>query len=194
MTGEGDTPDGLRAENARLVALLVLHGIEWRKPAEVDVQPAAAALSTDQKVALFRRLFRGRTDVYPVRWESKAGKTGSRDIGALPSGRNTRAMRCSRSETVIDKAPESGHEWGRAAYAAAGCDRSKSRRCGGYQRLKCCTSTSLRTAQRTCSSASVPSRLQRMWPFFFIRWPIAESTADSAPLVEIGRSAWYRLL
>ena len=76
MTGEGDAPDGLRAENARLVALLVSHGIEWRKPAEVDVQPAAAALSTDQKVALFRRLFRGRTDVYPVRWESKAGKTG----------------------------------------------------------------------------------------------------------------------
>lgn len=25
---------------------------------------------------LFRRLFAGRTDVYPVRWESKAGKTG----------------------------------------------------------------------------------------------------------------------
>ena len=34
-------------------------------------------LSTDEKVALFRRLFRGRTDVYPVRWESKTtGKSG----------------------------------------------------------------------------------------------------------------------
>lgn len=34
-------------------------------------------LSTGEKVALFRRLFRGRTDVYPVRWESKTtGKTG----------------------------------------------------------------------------------------------------------------------
>lgn len=56
--------------------LLVSHGIEWRKPAEVDVQPAASSMSTDQKVTLFRRLFLGRTDVYPVRWESKAGKTG----------------------------------------------------------------------------------------------------------------------
>ena len=78
MTGDGGSGSGadLRAENARLVALRVSHGIEWRKPAEVDVQPAASALSTDQKVALFHRLFLGRTDVYPVRWESKAGKTG----------------------------------------------------------------------------------------------------------------------
>ena len=75
MTGDDDRSD-LRAENARLVALLVSHGIEWRKPAEVDVPAAASALSTDQKVTLFRRLFLGRTDVYPVRWESKAGKTG----------------------------------------------------------------------------------------------------------------------
>ena len=66
----------LRAENARLAALRVLHGIDWRKPAEVDVRPAASALSTDQKVTLFRRLFLGRTDVYPVRLESKAGKAG----------------------------------------------------------------------------------------------------------------------
>ena len=78
MTGDGDSGIGadLRAENARLVALLVAHDIEWRKPAEADVLPAASALSTDQKVTLFRRLFLGRTDVYPVRWESKAGKTG----------------------------------------------------------------------------------------------------------------------
>ena len=45
-------------------------------PPTVDVQHTPSALNTDQKVALFRRLFRGRTDLYPVRWESKAGKTG----------------------------------------------------------------------------------------------------------------------
>jgi superfamily II DNA or RNA helicase len=40
-------------------------------------EPESSRLSTDEKVALFRRLFRGRTDVYPVRWESKAsGKSG----------------------------------------------------------------------------------------------------------------------
>lgn len=34
-------------------------------------------LSAEEKVALFRRLFRGRTDIYPVRWESKStGKSG----------------------------------------------------------------------------------------------------------------------
>ena len=37
----------------------------------------AVSLSTAEKVALFRRLFRGRTDVYPVRWEGKtSGKSG----------------------------------------------------------------------------------------------------------------------
>ena len=71
----------LQAENARLITLLEVHGIEWR----VSVAPASPAvtevesskISTDEKVALFRRLFRGRTDVYPVRWESRAsGKSG----------------------------------------------------------------------------------------------------------------------
>ena len=39
--------------------------------------PVEATLSTEQKVALFRRLFRGRTDVYPVRWQSTTtGKSG----------------------------------------------------------------------------------------------------------------------
>jgi superfamily II DNA or RNA helicase len=34
-------------------------------------------MSTAEKLALFRRLFRGRTDVYPIRWESKtSAKSG----------------------------------------------------------------------------------------------------------------------
>lgn len=61
----------LRAENSRLAGLLDTHGIAWRAPA--GTLPAAVALTTDEKVALFRRLFRGRPDVYPVRWENKAG-------------------------------------------------------------------------------------------------------------------------
>jgi hypothetical protein len=72
---------GLRAENARLIALLESHGIEWQLPPQpmaVEVQePEQSRLSTAEKVALFRRLFRGRTDVYPVRWEGKtSGKAG----------------------------------------------------------------------------------------------------------------------
>src|SRR5574340_659325 len=70
----------LRAENARLISLLESHGIEWRLPppsAKAVPEPEQSRLSTGEKVALFRRLFRGRTDVYPVRWESKTtGKTG----------------------------------------------------------------------------------------------------------------------
>ncbi|MHA6909639.1 TOTE conflict system archaeo-eukaryotic primase domain-containing protein [Ralstonia pseudosolanacearum] len=70
----------LRAENARLIALLESHGIEWQLPPQPSAPPSApelSKLSTNEKVALFRRLFRGRTDVYPIRWESKAtGKSG----------------------------------------------------------------------------------------------------------------------
>ena len=70
----------LRAENARLVSLLESHGIEWRlppPPANPTPEPEPSRFTTGEKVALFRRLFRGRTDVYPARWESKTtGKTG----------------------------------------------------------------------------------------------------------------------
>jgi superfamily II DNA or RNA helicase len=70
----------LQAENARLVALLESHGIEWRmqsEPVQASQEGKTSRLSTSEKVALFRRLFRGRTDVYPIRWESKTtGKGG----------------------------------------------------------------------------------------------------------------------
>lgn len=69
----------LRAENARLRALLEAHGIDVRPslavPAAVQ-RPEPSRLSTEEKIVLFRRLFQGRTDAYPVRWESKAGKSG----------------------------------------------------------------------------------------------------------------------
>lgn len=79
----GDLLEHLRAENARLIALLEAHGVEWRLPDEPPlVEPTSppplisSSLDTDAKLALFRRLFRGRTDVFPGRWESKAGKSG----------------------------------------------------------------------------------------------------------------------
>jgi hypothetical protein len=77
---EENTLRDLQAENARLTSLLESHGIEWRllpPPARVTPVPEPSRLSTGDKVALFRSLFRGRTDVYPVRWESKTtGMTG----------------------------------------------------------------------------------------------------------------------
>ncbi len=71
----------LQAENARLIAILETHGIAWQapptQPATVQTDLEPSKLSTDEKVTLFRRLFRGRTDVYPIRWESKTtGKAG----------------------------------------------------------------------------------------------------------------------
>jgi superfamily II DNA or RNA helicase len=77
MTADGrDELARLRAENARLVDLLDAHSIAWREPELAAPPVAAAPLSTDEKVALFRHLFRGRPDVYAVRWESKSGKAG----------------------------------------------------------------------------------------------------------------------
>ena len=83
-TWEKIKPDqltSLQNENALLIALLDGHGIEWRLPQQPTPpehappvpkpEPSPSRLSTAEKVALFRRLFRGRTDVYPIRWESK---------------------------------------------------------------------------------------------------------------------------
>jgi superfamily II DNA or RNA helicase len=73
----------LREENVRLKDLLDKHGISWNErtvstpdPQTEASEPVGAQISTSEKVALFRRLFRGRTDIYPTRWESAKGKSG----------------------------------------------------------------------------------------------------------------------
>jgi len=68
----------LHAENARLIALLEKHGISYSVELPIPAPPATSArsnpnLGTKEKIVLFRRLFRGRTDVYPIRWVSKDG-------------------------------------------------------------------------------------------------------------------------
>ena len=81
---ERDSLATLQAENNRLFALLEQHGLEWRlasqqPPCTASTEEPAGLVrySADAKVAMFRRLFRGRTDVYPVRWDSMAsGKSG----------------------------------------------------------------------------------------------------------------------
>lgn len=74
----------LQAENARLIALLEANGIDWRLPVlgsssvcESLQHYETSVLSSSEKVTLFRQLFRGREDVYPIRWDSKTtGKSG----------------------------------------------------------------------------------------------------------------------
>ncbi len=82
MSNEPNELARLRAEVARLIALLESHGIDWRRPptpttTSNPLSSEPSNLSAAEKVALYRRLFRGRTDVYPVRWESATtGRSG----------------------------------------------------------------------------------------------------------------------
>ena len=70
---------GLECENQRLRALLAENGIALPvTPFEAKSQnpPSRSTLTTEQKIALFRSLFRGREDVYAQRWESPDGRSG----------------------------------------------------------------------------------------------------------------------
>jgi len=71
----------LKAENKRLIDLLEEHGIAWQQGEQSIGLPSRKSiqshLTPPQKVNLFRELFRGRNDVFPIRWESKStGKSG----------------------------------------------------------------------------------------------------------------------
>ena len=70
----------LREENVRLRAMLNIHDPVLEHPAPSAPSSARTPLpcrgiteasTPEQKIALFRGLFRGREDVYAVRWEGK---------------------------------------------------------------------------------------------------------------------------
>ncbi len=74
--------DQLRAENAELQALLQKDNLLQTEspkiiPATELISPTPKfKLSVDEKITLFRSLFRGRDDIYAQRWEGKNGKVG----------------------------------------------------------------------------------------------------------------------
>jgi hypothetical protein len=81
----------LRAENAQLKARL-RHSPKTPTTPAVPLatsrvqkkklpETLTANSTSDQKVIRFRRLFRGRDDVYAVRWEGKNGRTGYSPAG-----------------------------------------------------------------------------------------------------------------
>lgn len=71
----------LRAENARLRALLTRHGIAADEPESAS--PRKPALFLEEKVALFRGLFQSREDVFARRWfSSSSGKSGYQPVCA----------------------------------------------------------------------------------------------------------------
>ena len=89
----------LREENARLKAMLgITESISGVSEAEIsnsDSSKPVGRLSTpEDKIALFRILFRGREDVYAVRWEGKEGKSGYSPAAAM----DWRAINAARPE------------------------------------------------------------------------------------------------
>jgi hypothetical protein len=77
----------LLEENARLRSLLIAHGIPIPEAAQPTLHPPQASNSTpearkpgiataEQRIALFRSLFRGREDIYAIRWENNDGRSG----------------------------------------------------------------------------------------------------------------------
>jgi len=77
----------LREENLRLRSLLSAHGIEIPDTAtsasdSLQVSNSAPEAWTpgvstaEQRIALFRSLFRGREDVFAIRWQNDDGRSG----------------------------------------------------------------------------------------------------------------------
>ena len=69
--GNEDLLNALQAENRRLRELLIRHGISLE-----SVATPAKIFTEEEKIRIFRSLFRGREDVYPIRWERADGRKG----------------------------------------------------------------------------------------------------------------------
>jgi hypothetical protein len=93
--------DRLRAENAHLRMMLGIPGLTSAEPSQTIIPIEVGAESSnagppapEKKSALFRSLFRGREDVYAVRWEGRNGKSGYSPAGAM----DWRAIHVARPE------------------------------------------------------------------------------------------------
>jgi len=93
----------LRKENVRLRAMLSIHdpvpehpvpSAPGSAPSPLTFNSVPEAFTSEQKIALFRGLFRGREDVYAVRWEGKNGKDGYSPAGVM----DWRAIHAARLE------------------------------------------------------------------------------------------------
>ena len=91
----------LRRENASLRAMLGIQNSATKTIASAETNvvdrpnlTVAEVFTPDKKIALFRSLFRGREDVYAVRWEGKGGKSGYSPAGVM----DWRAIHAARPE------------------------------------------------------------------------------------------------
>ena len=60
----------LEQEKQQLIALRA--ELQKSKP----VPPISDSFSPEQKIAIFRKLFRGRTDIFANRWQNQRGRSG----------------------------------------------------------------------------------------------------------------------
>ena len=79
----------LREENDRLRSMLGISHPTPDQVSQISLDPKSPRLAPsevytpERKIALFRNLFRGRDDVFAVRWEGKGGKTGYLPAGEM---------------------------------------------------------------------------------------------------------------
>ena len=84
------------SEIRRLRELLDANGIEWRHK-EAALQQPAANLTPEEKIVLFRSIFKGREDVFAQRWFSRtSGKSGYQPVCRKEWNRDfaTRKYKC----------------------------------------------------------------------------------------------------
>jgi len=90
----------LREENERLRAMLGLnHSTPDQNVAQSSADPklllpTSEVYTAERKIAVFRNLFRGREDVFAIRWEGRAGKSGYSAAGVMDG----RAIHASKPE------------------------------------------------------------------------------------------------
>ncbi|VAX31834.1 hypothetical protein MNBD_NITROSPIRAE02-127, partial [hydrothermal vent metagenome] len=68
-----DECERLKEENRRLRALL---GIPGEKQKQNKYSTDTASFSSRDRIAIFRSFFRGREDVFALRWENRHGRSG----------------------------------------------------------------------------------------------------------------------
>lgn len=91
----------LREENAHLRAMLGINQLPPNEPAsqaasapKVSSTTRSGVSTPEEKISLFRNLFRGREDVFAIRWEGKSGKSGYSPAGIM----DWRAIHAARPE------------------------------------------------------------------------------------------------
>jgi len=74
------------AARGRLAELRAAHGRTTRQVNDQHALGPGVMWSAERKVALFAGLFRGREDVFPLRWENKARAAVDGHLAARTSG------------------------------------------------------------------------------------------------------------